>query len=76
MLPQDTVSLAIKAISMADTLIVAGTSMQVYPANTYVKYYFRGNNLIVINREKIAFDDNADLVIHDSVGDVLSYLLE
>ena len=49
---------------------------RVYPANTYVKYYFRGNNLIVINREKIAFDDNADLVIHDSVGNVLSYLLE
>lgn len=75
MLPQDTVNMATKAISMADMMIVAGTSMQVYPANTYVKYYFTGKNLVVINREKIAFDDNADLVIHGSVGEILSYLL-
>lgn len=67
-LNNDAMDLAIKYISEADTLIIAGTSLTVFPAAGLVRY-FKGNNLILINRDKI---DNvrADLVINDSVGKV------
>ena len=61
---------AINAIQIANTLIVAGTSLTVYPAAGLVRY-FRGDNLVLINRDATSMDKNADLVIHDSVGKVL-----
>lgn len=61
---------AVKAISDADTLIVGGTSLVVYPAAGLVQY-FRGDNIILINKSKTAYDSNADLVIYDSIGKVL-----
>lgn len=61
---------AINAIQIANTLIVAGTSLTVYPAAGLVRY-FRGDNLVLINRDVTSMDKNADLVIHDSVGKVL-----
>ena len=61
---------AIDAISKCDTLIIGGTSLNVYPAAGLIRY-FKGNNLILINKEVTPFDGNADLVIHESIGDVL-----
>ena len=61
---------AIDAISAADTLIVAGTSLTVYPAAGMINY-FKGDNLVLINRDETPMDSLASLVIHDKVGDVL-----
>ena len=64
---------ALEAISQADLLLVAGTSLTVYPAAGFLRYY-RGNRLVLINRDPTPYDDRADLVIHDSLGKVLSRL--
>ena len=68
-----TVEGALEAISQADMLLVAGTSLTVYPAAGFLRYY-RGNRLVLINRDPTPYDDRADLVIHDSLGKVLSQL--
>ena len=70
-LDNDTVNGALEAISGADCLIIAGTSLTVYPAASFVRY-FRGKYLVLINRDETPMDKNADLVIHDKVGEVLS----
>lgn len=62
---------AMQAISNADLLIVAGTSLTVYPAAGMIRYY-RGNRLVLINRDETPYDDYANLVIHDSLGKVFS----
>ena len=62
---------SIKAIGNADTLIVGGTSLVVYPAANLIKY-FNGKNLILINKTPTQYDNQADLVINDSIGKVLS----
>ena len=59
-----------QAIHDADLLIVAGTSLTVYPAAGMIHYY-RGRRLVLINRDATPMDSMADLVIHDKVGDVL-----
>ena len=64
---------ALEAISQADMLLVAGTSLTVYPAAGFLRYY-PGNRLVLINRDPTPYDDRADLVIHDSLGKVLSRL--
>ena len=69
-LDQDTVEGAVRAIAKADVLIVGGTSLVVYPAAGLVNYY-RGNKLVLINRDPTPYDGQADLVIHDSIGKVL-----
>ena len=51
-------------------MIVGGTSLVVYPAAGLINY-FKGNNLILINKSHTQYDDRADLVIHDSIGKVL-----
>lgn len=66
---------SIKAISIADTLIVGGTSLVVYPAANLIKY-FSGNNLILINKSSTPYDKQANLVINDSIGKVLSTVYE
>jgi NAD-dependent deacetylase len=53
----------------ADTLIVGGTSLTVYPASGLINY-FRGKNLVLINRDVTPFDRVANLVINDSLGNV------
>lgn len=70
-LDMDIYNRAINAISNADTMIVAGTSLTVYPAAGLVRY-FQGDNLILINRDATPLDSRADLVIHGSVGEILS----
>ena len=69
-LDNDTVEGAVKAIANCDMLIIAGTSMTVYPAAGLVRY-FRGKYLVEINRDATAIDDQCDLVIHGKVGETL-----
>ena len=64
---------SIRAIENADLLIVAGTSLTVYPAAGLINYY-RGDRLVLINRDATPFDDRADLVFHESLGDIFSNL--
>ena len=61
---------AVEAISTADTLIIGGTSLVVYPAAGLIRY-FRGNNLVLINKSATPYDGKADLVIHDAIGKVM-----
>ena len=65
---------AIRAIANADTLIIGGTSLVVYPAAGLIDY-FRGKNLVLINKSSTSADNKADLVIHDSIGKVLSMVI-
>ena len=69
-LDESVISGAVSAISAADTLIIGGTSLVVYPAAGLIRY-FRGNNLILINKSHTSADSNADMVIHDSIEKVL-----
>lgn len=64
---------SINYIQNANTMIVAGTSLTVYPAASLVQY-FNGDNLILINRDKTPLDIKADIVIHNSVGVVLDQI--
>ncbi len=66
---------AVKAISEADTLIVGGTSLVVYPAAGLINY-FRGDNLVLINKSTTQYDNKANLVIHEAIGYVLAAATE
>ena len=72
-LDQDTIEKSVRAIYNADLLMVAGTSLTVYPAAGLVNYY-RGNRLVLINRNATPYDNQADLVLHQSLGEVFSQL--
>ena len=71
-LDEECLSGAIRAIEAADTLIIGGTSLVVYPAAGLIRY-FRGKHLVLINKSVTPYDDRADLVIHDSIGKVMEY---
>ena len=68
-LDEETLEKSVYAIAHADLLIVAGTSLTVYPASGLINY-FRGKNLVLINRDTTPFDNRADLVINKSLGKV------
>lgn len=70
MLDEDVIDGAVKAIAGADTLIIGGTSLIVYPAAGFVRY-FRGNKLVVINKSSTQADEYADLVIHEDIASVM-----
>ena len=72
-LDQDVLTGAVSAIARADMLIVAGTSLTVYPAAGLVQY-FSGKYRVLINRDATPMDRACDLVIHDKVGEVLGSL--
>lgn len=72
-LDQEVIEGAVNAISSADTLIIGGTSLTVYPAAGLVNY-FRGDNLILINKSYTPQDNMANLVIHEPIGQVLSQI--
>ncbi len=74
-LDQDIIEGAVNAISKADTLIIGGTSLVVYPAAGLINY-FRGNKLVLINKSATSADRQADLVIHDAIGKVLKEALD
>ena len=65
---------AIQAIANADTLIIGGTSLVVYPAAGLIDY-FNGKNLVLINKSETAADRRADLVIHEAIGEVFSQVM-
>ena len=69
-LDNDVITGAVRAISQTDTLIIGGTSLVVYPAAGLIDY-FRGKNLVLINKSSTSADNKANLVIHDSIGKVL-----
>ena len=72
-LDDTTVSLAINMLKSSDLLIVAGTSLTVYPAASFIHYY-GGKNIVIINRDETNYDSMATLVIHDSLGNIFSKL--
>ena len=73
-LNQDIVNEAIYQIEQADTLIVAGTSLTVYPAAYYLRY-FRGKNLVIINNESTQYDGEASLVLKTNFADTMEKVL-
>ena len=72
-LNDDTVNGAVNAIANADTLIIGGTSLNVYPAAGLIRY-FKGNNLVIINMSPTQMDKQADLLICDRIGEVFSHI--
>ena len=72
-LDQATIEKSIQAIADADLLIVAGTSLTVYPAAGLINYY-RGDRLVLINRDATPYDSRADLVFHEGLGTIFSKL--
>lgn len=72
-LDQKTIEHSVAAIRNADMMIVAGTSLTVYPAAGLVNYY-QGNRLVLINRDATPYDRYADLVFHDSLGEIFALL--
>ena len=73
-LNQDVVNEAIYQIEQVDTLIVAGTSLTVYPAAYYLRY-FRGKNLVIINNESTQYDGEASLVLKTNFADTMEKVL-
>ncbi|MGN0178049.1 MAG: NAD-dependent protein deacylase [Monoglobaceae bacterium] len=65
---------AAEYISCADMLIVGGTSLAVYPAASFVRY-FRGKYIVMINKSETDFDGSADIVFRDSIGEVFSKVM-
>lgn len=72
-LDDEVLSQAIHHLRQADTLIVAGTSLTVYPAAGLL-HYFKGKNLVLVNRDATPMDGLATLIVHENVGQVLSRL--
>ena len=66
---------SVSRIAAAQLLIVGGTSLSVYPAAGLINY-FRGRELVVINKSATPADDSADLVLHEPIGQVLSAALQ
>ena len=64
---------AMNVVKEADLMIVAGTSLTVYPAANLLSY-FEGEHLVIINRDATDKDDYAELVFHENLGDVFSNL--
>ncbi len=72
-LDQRTLEGAVAAIRKADLLIVGGTSLTVYPAAGLLHYY-RGDRLVLINRDETPYDSYANLVFHEKLGEIFSQL--
>ena len=68
-LDSHTLNKAVQYIQQADMLIIGGTSLAVYPAAGLIDYY-SGHKLVLINRDETPRDNMADLVLHESIGQV------
>lgn len=68
-LDDETLEKSILEIQNADMLIIAGTSLTVYPASGLINY-FRGRNLVLINKDTTPYDNRANLVINESLGKI------
>ena len=71
----DCIEGAIGAIAESDLLIVGGTSLTVYPASGLIRYY-RGDRLVLINRDETPYDHTANLIFRESIGAVLEKAVE
>ena len=69
-LDDDTTKKAVRAIARADVLIIGGTSLNVYPAASFIKY-FQGSQIVLINKSETPFDTDANVIIRDPIGQVL-----
>lgn len=72
-LNEDVLEASVVAVENADLLIVGGTSLTVYPAAGLIRY-FRGDRLVLINRDETPYDGMASLVFHNSLGDIFREL--
>ncbi len=72
-LPEDALNESIRVIEKADTLLVLGTSLVVYPAAGLIDYFY-GKNLIIINKDETPYDHKANIVIHDNLSKVFKEL--
>ena len=72
-LDENNINTALSLISHADVLIVGGTSLSVYPAASFLRY-FQGEHLVLINKSATPYDKNADLLIQAGLGEVFSRL--
>ena len=72
-LDHEIMSRALHYIRNADMLIVGGTSLNVYPAAGLIDYY-RGQKLVLVNLSSTPYDQYADLVIHEKIGEVFSQI--
>jgi len=70
-LDEEVINDAIREISNCDLLIVGGTSLNVYPAASFINYY-KGDKLVLINKDKTPLDYKCDLVINESLGKVFT----
>lgn len=75
MLDENVTFKAIKEIEKADTLIVSGTSLTVYPAANYITY-FKGKNLVIINENSTGYDSHATLSIKGNFSEILDKLIK
>ncbi len=73
MLDDNCINSAVSAIAAADTLIIGGTSLAVYPAAGFINY-FKGRHLVIINKAVTSADSSAEIVIHRPIGEVLGAL--
>ena len=73
-LDSETIDESLNAIIDADMLIIAGTSLTVYPAASLI-HYFHGRYLVLINRDPTPMDDKTSLTLHSKVGEVLSQII-
>ena len=72
-LDENTIKNSISAIASCDLLIIGGTSLNVYPAASFINY-FRGKHMVLINKDITQYDHMCDLVIHDSIGKVFEQI--
>ena len=72
-LDENTISLSISAIMTCDVLVIVGTSLTVYPAAGFIRY-FKGRYLILINKDKTQYDNSADMVFNEDVADIVKKL--
>ena len=66
---------AIDAIQNADLLIIGGTSLVVYPAASFI-HYFTGNSIVLMNKGQTAMDQQADIVIRDSIDKAFEQIMQ
>lgn len=65
---------SIEALEKADTLIIAGTSLTVYPAAQLIQY-FKGKNIIIINKSETYSDNNASVIIREPFGETMKNIM-
>lgn len=73
-LPKDARYNSVQALNKADLFIIGGTSLMVYPANSLVRF-FRGSNIVIINKDKTPHDKNASLIFHESIWKVFNEII-